>query len=170
MPARNKRDGIIVISDGTPGTAEQLVITHEKGDLAWSEKEEAKTVLDRGVLDSQRSGDEAPCDLSFSTNHVELCATGPESEADTPTLYEIMHKIGAASDWASTSPVGEKHTVTVTFWVLNPDANGLDEKIVFARVSMTSLDFKEGDDANSLDLKAIDFETRPTITRAAYTG
>ena len=45
-----------------------------------------------------------------------------------------------------------------------------DEKIVFARVSMTSLDFKEGDDANSLDLKAVDFETRPTITRESYSA
>jgi len=169
MPVRNRRDGLIIVQDGTPGTPNEIVIAHEEGNLSWTETLNKVAVLDRGALDSRRAGDEAPCKVSFASNHVELCSDILDSgEAETPTAREVFHQIGNAAGWLSTAADGEAFAVRVIFWVLNPDSAGKDEKIVFEKVALDSLKFQEAAEANSLSFEAEDWETKPTITREDY--
>lgn len=167
MPVRNRRDGIIVIQDGTPGSPKEIVIAHEEGNLSWTETVNKVAVLDRGVLDSRRAGDEAPVKLSFSANHVELCSDIDTGE-EAPTAREVFHQIGNAAGWLSTAAHGEAFSVRLIFWVLNPDSSGKDEKIVFEKVALDSFKFQEAAEANSLSFEAEDWETKPTITREDY--
>ena len=170
MPVRNYRDGILVIEDGAE-TANTITISHEQGNLQWTENLAKVVVKDRGALDSRRRGDEEPVKLSFAMNHVELSSDIEDTgEAETPTLREVLQHIGNAAAWESTAAAGEEFSVRLIFWILNPDADGKDEKIVFEYVALDSLQFQEAAEADSQTINAEDFETKPTITRDDYSA
>ena len=170
MRVRNYRDGILVIEDGTE-TPNTITISHEQGNLSWTETLNKVIVRDRGTLDSRRRGDDEPTKLTFTLNHVELSSDISDTgEAETPTLREILHAIGNAAAWASTADDGEEFAVRMIFWILNPDTSGKDEKIVFEKVALDSLQFQEAAEADTLAVNAEDFETKPTVTRDDYSA
>jgi hypothetical protein len=171
MPERTKQDGIILIEDGAEsGEAQQVVVTCEVGDFNWKAAKPQTVLRDRGAIVGSRAADEDPCSGSLSVNHVQLCSGLPDSEeAALPTLYEIMQALAAASSWLSTSAPGYAKTVRLTLWVLNPDPDGLDEKVVFEKAVLDTFEFAEGDpDTEKFTFQ--DMETAPTVTRETYTA
>jgi len=161
---RNLRDGELQISDGG---ANSITLVLDEGNLSFEETRNVINVLDRGVLDHRRAGDEAPISVSFSLKYEYLLAdTGDTAEAIS--VREALTQSGAASSWASTDSTGRPFSTRLTFWVKNPDTAGKDEKIVFEKFHPTSIRVAEGD-PTMIEVTGEDFETIPTITREDYT-
>lgn len=161
MPVRNLRDGELVIKDN--GGANSLTVALDEGDLSWSETHNVVNVLDRGDLSHVRVGDQAPVAGSFTLKFVEFLSSGSGSG---PTPYEGLTQTGAASEWTSTNDDnGDVYTVQVEFTISNPDSAGSDEKLTFAKVCPTSIEFREGDEYDTLSVEFQDFEVQPTIAK-----
>lgn len=157
---RNLRDGQLAVSDGA-GTPLTVTLTLDEGDLNWTETEETVEVLDRGVLDHTRPGNQVPCDISFSIKWNQLISKTANS-SDGNVLYEMVNNLG--STYTSTSGTGQQFTLKYTFTCTSPTAAGT-ETVVFAKVFKQSLDMSEGDDYNTVSFSGRDFETKPTIAR-----
>jgi hypothetical protein len=156
---KNLRDGTVVVSDGT-GTPKTLTLLLDSGDLSWTESEEAVQVLDRGVLDHTREGDQVPVDISFSVKWVQLLAESLSGGSDR-TLYEMVNNTN--STYTTTGGTGQKYSLKYEFTV--NDASGVkNEKITFAKVYKKSMQLGEGADWNTIQFDGCDFERRPTIT------
>lgn len=161
---RNLRDGELKIEDGT-GTPEDLTLALDNGDLSWSETENDVQVLDRGVLDHPRDGDEAAVELSFSFMWTQLinATRSGGSAGSANTLYEMINDLGTT--YISVGASGEKFQLKYTFEVSDPSTGSNNERIVFGKVYKQSLECSEGDEANTVNFTGTDFETKPTITR-----
>jgi hypothetical protein len=162
---RNLRDGTIVIKDGTTPTPLQSTLVLDNGDLQWTEKDNTIEILDRGSISAghTRNGDDASCELSFSTKWRHLIV-GSVTLADGHVLYEMFN--GLYSAYESTSGAGEKYTLKVEFSVADPSAGtATSEKITFAKVYKETIVCGEGSDANKIEFKGKSFETRPTVVR-----
>ena len=61
-------------------------------------------ILDRGLIDEVREGDEVPVDVSFEFNWIYL--TGSPSSGALPTIKDALTRVGNASAWVSSDPDG----------------------------------------------------------------
>lgn len=156
---RNLRDGQIKLKDGT-GTPLSVTLTLESGDLSWSVKQVGIQVLDRGVLDHVRLGDQQPVALSFTIKVDRV------HEATSPvTVYNAFKKTGAAATWVSVGASHEVFMLKVEFTVLDPAGGGADNEVItFNRVYYEEMNYSEGDETNTLEFSGVDHETAPTIT------
>jgi len=168
MAERNKRDGVFVIQDGTE-TPNEITLACEVGDFTWDKSNPMTILRDRGVITGARAADDEVCKGSMTLNHVALCSDLSDTVEEDPTLYEILHSLAAAASWESTSDAGYAKTCRVIFWVLNPDADGKDEKTVFEKVLLDTFNFAEGD-PDTEKFSFIDLETAPTVTRDDYSA
>jgi len=87
----------IKIKDGTAPTPNELEITIGEGNLTLSEKHEREYMLDRGVLDTVRDGDESPLEVSLDAALEYFTGRGANI-----TVGDAMLQRGMASDWVST--------------------------------------------------------------------
>jgi hypothetical protein len=78
---------------------QELEIKIGDGNLTYTESSEYEYDLDRGVLDTVRSGDQVPLDLSLDFVY-EYITTGT-GEAISP--MDALKNIGGASEWVSSS-------------------------------------------------------------------
>jgi hypothetical protein len=84
------------------------------------------------------------------------------------TPYEIFKQIGAAAAWVTTNADGgEVFTLGIRFTVRSPTTGEQDERITFAKVYHTKIDFAEGTPSNKLTVAFRDFETAPSIDKVA---
>ncbi len=79
--------------------AQQLDITIGEGNLTYTEAKEYEYILDRGVLDTVREGDDQPVEVSLEFAY-EYVTTGT-NEAITPV--DAIKKINGAAEWVSSS-------------------------------------------------------------------
>jgi hypothetical protein len=70
-----------------------------EGNLTYEEKQAFTYTLDRGRLDTVKSGDEAPIDVRMDFTWEELTA----ATGDPPTVEDALKQEGAAAGWASAS-------------------------------------------------------------------
>lgn len=158
---RNLRNGTLVLKDGS-GSPKTLTVALDEGDLRWIERQQTIEILDRGVLDHTRPGDQLPVDLSFSAKWTQLLGKEADS-GNALQLYEFLHGL-SATGVVSTSPTGQQFTLTFEFTVADP-ASSNDELITFTKVFRQSLTMNEADRANLITFSGRAFITRPTITR-----
>ncbi len=78
---------------------QQLEIKIGDGNLTYTEANEYEYDLDRGLLDTVRSGDQVPVDLSLDFVY-EYITTGTSEEISP---MDALKKIGGASEWVSSS-------------------------------------------------------------------
>ncbi len=78
---------------------QQLEIKIGDGNLTYTEASEYEYDLDRGLLDTVRSGDQVPVDLSLDFVY-EYITTGTGEEISP---MDALKKIGGASEWVSSS-------------------------------------------------------------------
>ena len=78
---------------------QQLDIKIGDGNLTYTEANEYEYDLDRGVLDTVRSGDQVPVDLNLDFVY-EYITTGT---SETTSPMDALKKIGDASEWRSSS-------------------------------------------------------------------
>ena len=88
----------VTFKDGT-GTPNELLIKIGEGNITFSENRAIEYILDRGLIDEVREGDEAPVDVSFEFNWEYL--TGSPTTAAPPTPKDALQRTGNASSWIS---------------------------------------------------------------------
>lgn len=69
------------------------------GTLTYTENKEFDYILDKGVLDTVRQGDDQPMDISLDFVWEFITA----SSGGTPTVEDVLKKTGEASGWASSA-------------------------------------------------------------------
>ena len=89
----------LAIKDGT-GTPLSVTASFGEGMFQWTRRTPRKYVLDRGKVSTGtvRNDDESPLEVQFSALLNFLISNGSESV----TIYEALHREGAAASWVST--------------------------------------------------------------------
>jgi len=159
---RNLRDGSITIRDGS-GTPKVLVIPISDGDLAFEVSALSMVLMNRGVIDSRRSGDEVPCSISFSFTFEQWQFAAGLATGVSPR--DVLAGDGGAitAGWVSTDACGP-WAVTLEFKVLDPCNANKYEILTFSKVHMDKFSFKEGKDANTVSVSGTALQTKPART------
>jgi len=144
------KNATIKIYDGTTPTPNQLEIKIGEGSMNYVERRNIEYVLDRGLLDEVREGDQVPVDVNFDFTWVYLKA----STGVTPTVEDAVKKRGEAAAWTSTD-VDECRPYAVKIVVLLTPACGADqnEEIVLTDFRYEELDHNLSDGTVSVSGK-----------------
>ena len=92
------------IKDGTTPTPNEVTIKVGEGNITFTENRTIEYILDRGLIDEVREGDEVPVDVSFEFNWIYL--TGSPSSGALPTIKDALTRVGNAASWISSDPDG----------------------------------------------------------------
>ncbi|MEK0324895.1 MAG: hypothetical protein QQN63_04245 [Nitrosopumilus sp.] len=121
------------------GVAEQIEVKIGEGNFTWTETTNRDYILDRGLLDEVRDGDQAPVEVSFDIlwDYIK----GSSSTGAVPTIEEALKQIGNASSWVSSdSDACRPYSVDLVL-VYDPSCTTGDvEKITFSDFRWESLD------------------------------
>lgn len=153
-----KRDGLIMFSDD--GGVHTYTVAFEPGDLSITIPGTATTaILDRGSIANVvlRDGDDAPCELSFST-HMRNAAGD-----DHATLLDLAHRYEGGyveTEWVST---GDTEVFTVDCSVIFSGASfgAADEELLFGKCVIRA-NVSEGD-PNVINVTITSYVSKPTI-------
>jgi len=158
MPVRSLKDATVKIADASgTGGGNVVTVDVEEGDLSYTERSPANIILDRGVLDHARKGNEEPLELSFSMKFQSF------STHVSPSPYDALTKTGGASAWVSDEPNSDAYAVIVEIVITDP-AGGASETITFARFLPEEISFAEGDPNDTLSVSGRGVEVRPTLS------
>ena len=119
------------------GGSETITLKIGEGNLTFREARNMEYFLDRGTLDTVREGDQIPVDLTLNLVWEELRGTsgGTASSGSTPTPYDVLHHVGGAVDWdSSSSDPCEPFAVDVQI-VVTPPCGQHDVKPLFSQTS-----------------------------------
>lgn len=155
MPVRSLRDGVLKLQDGT-GTPNEITVALEDGGISYTETNNVDVIMDRGVLDHVRQGDEAPVEISVSLKFQSFIADA------APTVYEALTQTGDASSWASTRSGEDVYTLNWIFEIQDT-SNATNETLTFSDVWPESIDFAEGTPFNTLEVSGRALITAPSI-------
>lgn len=139
---------------------QQLEVKIGEGNLTYTENKEYEYLLDRGVLDTVKEGDEQPMEVNIDFVY-EFVTTGT-GEAVTPV--DALKGKGGAAEWVSaSSDLCEPYCVTVE--VDHEPSCGATEKeiTVFPEFRHDSLEFDLSEATISVTGRSK--ATEPTITR-----
>jgi hypothetical protein len=159
---RTLRDGSIIIKDGS-GTPKTLTIPISDGDLSFERMRNAFLIMNRGVIDSRRAGDQTAMSLDFSIkfeqwNYSSGASTGLSVQdvlaGDTPAV---------TAGWVSTDTCGP-YAVTIEFRIADPCNVGHYEALTFTKFMAEKFSFKEGSEANTLSISGTALMDKPTRT------
>jgi hypothetical protein len=117
---------------------QQIEIKIGEGNLTYTEAKDYQYLLDRGLLDTVKEGDEQPLEISleFVYEHV----TTGTSEAITPV--DALKRKGAAGEWvSSSSDQCEPYSVDIEVEHAAPCGTNQDETTIMPEFRYDSLDF-----------------------------
>lgn len=168
---RNLRDGVITIEDGTTPTAFTCTLPCEAGDLQWTESTTVQEVKCRGAVVELKEGEENACTVSFSVRlHHFLGYSNASSDPITPP--EILDpRYGGSGTFESTSD--SVYATNLIFTLKDPrERNGnkpgtalTNEIITFAKFTVETLEYAEGEEYNILSVTGKIPAKGPTIAR-----
>ena len=162
MAAIDLKKAVLTIQDGST-TANSLTVKIGEGNLTYSEKRNMEYVLDRGVLDTVKEGDQVPLEVNFDFMWEYIM--GASSTA--PGIVEALR--GSSTVWVSTDTDAcrPKAVDLILTYTPTPNTCGDKETITFPDFRMESLDY---------DLRAAQISCAgkcnalyPTAVRAAQT-
>ena len=93
---------LIKFKDGTTPTPNELTVKVGEGNLTWTENRTIEYILDRGLIDEVREGDEVPVDVSFEFNWEYV--TGSAASGALPTPVDALRGVGNSASWLSSDP------------------------------------------------------------------
>jgi len=132
-----------------------------EGNLTWTESKEYEYLVDRGVLDTVKEGDDQPVEMSMEFVY-EYIKT--QSGQDI-TPVDALKKSGEADEWVtSASDQCEPYAVDVRVLHCVPCGTDYDEDVVFTDFRYESLDFDMGEATIAVSGRCN--VTEPTITRS----
>lgn len=158
---RNLRDGRLRLVDGA-GTPATIEVDLLEGNLQFSETDSTLEIKDRGALLHLRAGDEMAITGSISVKYDEIYL------ASGGTVYQFLNNVGPYSSLTGTRAAdGDRFTLDWEFYVADP-VGGTGELIKFTDVYVTSKDFSEGAEYNTMALSFVSFATKPTLSKADF--
>ena len=89
----------VTIQDGTTPTALSLTVKIGEGNLVYTLRRNIEYILDRGVIDAVREGDQVPVDVRLDAVWEYIKGS---SGSGTPTIADALRQTGEASAWVST--------------------------------------------------------------------
>jgi hypothetical protein len=140
---------------------QQIEIKVGEGNLTFTESKEYEYLLDRGILDAVKEGDEQPLEveLEFVYEHI----TTGTSEAITPV--DALKNKGNASEWVSTSDdLCEPYCVDIEVQHDVPCGTSQDETTILPEFRYDDLEFNLQDATISVSGKCN--ATEATVTRS----
>lgn len=159
---RNLRDGSIIIKDGS-GSPKTLTIPISEGDFAFTVNKPTFVVMNRGVIDSRKSGDQTPTDISFSSKFEQWSyASGASTGLSVRDVIDGT-AAAVAAGWVSTDACGP-WSVTIEFRIADPCNAGHYEALTFSKFHADSVQFKEGNEYNTLSLSGRALVPEPART------
>jgi len=162
MARINLRNCTFTISDGS-GTPNEVVVDVGQGNLTWTETFNREYIPNRGALDDVVEGDDAPMSVDFQ--FVLDYLRSPSGDT-TPTVYEALNKIGAASAWVSSdSDTCRPYAVDITVANVPNCVTGFDETFIFPDFRLDSMNPDMG--AAQVSASGRCNAIRPTITNTA---
>ena len=159
---RNLRDGTITLRDGS-ATPKTLVIPISTGDFAFDINIPAFIVMNRGKIDSRKTGDEAAIDISFSIL-FEQWSFG-QGLSTGISVADAFQGVGGAATWVSTDACGP-FSINIQFDMNDPCTPGKKETPLFGKFHADKLAFKEGNESNSLAISGKALQQLPVRTYA----
>ena len=99
-PALATADGIPSDDAAISFSGRQVEVKIGEGNITYTENREMEYILDRGVLDTVREGDQQPVDVSMDFVWEFITAI---SGATTPTIEDALKQRGPAASWVSSS-------------------------------------------------------------------
>ena len=106
---------------------QKLTIKVGDGTLKWDRNKKFDYMLDRGVLDTVREGDQVPLDVDFGFSYEQVTADTDEP----PTPEDAICKSGMANEWVS-SATGDPcapYAINIVLEHLMPCGDVTDERI-----------------------------------------
>ena len=79
----------------------QVKVKVGEGNLSWDENRTIEYILDRGVIDEVREGDEVPIDVNLDIQWQFITGDAGDPGGGLATLEDILKQTGLASDWIS---------------------------------------------------------------------
>ena len=133
------KDATVTISDGA---AASVVASVGDGNVQWTEKRNVDYILDKGLIDEVREGDQEPVDVSMQFN-FELVTAYSTSHV---TVEEAISQTGNASGWTSSDADACRPYAVDIGIVLNPAAAACTgyKSITLADYRWEQLDFDIG--------------------------
>ena len=150
----------LFILDGTSPTQLTVEVKIGEGNMTYSERRNMDYILDKGLLDTVREGDQVPVEVRFDFQWEFLKTDGA---GPPPTVEEALKNEGAASAWISsaTDPC-EPYAVDIRL-TNTPVCPGVkNEEIYLADFRWESLD-------HDLRANSVAVSGQANITRAAIT-
>lgn len=131
------KDAYLKLSDGasTPNT---LLVKIGEGNMTYSEKRNMEYMLNRGVLDDVREGDEIPVDVSFDYVWQYIIGNGSAEVS----VEDFLKRTNGASAYISSDPDAcRPYAVDITIeYMPNPYSCGDKETITLADFRYEGLD------------------------------
>lgn len=136
-----KKDGQIVIKDGTVATPLTYTVAYEDGNLTLNQpKRASQTIRDRGAIVGERQTDQQEGTISFSV-HMREFTNGTDA-----TIVDVCEFDGAWSAATSTgSSAFESDMVDIEFTVEGTDFSDSADHVATANTVKLEWDFSEGD-------------------------
>lgn len=121
------------------GASHKLTVRIGNGNLTFSEKRNMQYILNRGILDQVRLGDQVPLDVKFDFEWEYITGVG----FDNPVApSDALKQVGSASTWTSTDPDPCKpYCVDVYMFNVPPCAPTNSETIILPEFRYESLDY-----------------------------
>lgn len=79
----------------------QIKVKVGEGNLTWDESKPREYLLDRGVIDEVRDGDETPMDINLDIKWEFITGDTGDPGGGLPTLEDVLKQTGLAEDWVS---------------------------------------------------------------------
>lgn len=121
------------------GASHKLVLRIGQGNLTFSEKRNIDYILNRGILDQARLGDQVPVEVKFEFEWEYITGAG----FDNPIApVDAFKKVGSASAWTSTDPDACKpYSVDIYMFNIPPCTATNAETIVLPEYRWETLDY-----------------------------
>lgn len=121
----------------------RLEIKIGEGNLTYNEVKNREYLLNRGLLDTVRDGDDTPVDVSFDFTWEFLTAV---TDAGVPTIEDALKQRGEASGWVTTSADAcEPYCVNIEVYY-DPGCGGANTELIELKYFRhESLDHNLGD-------------------------
>lgn len=163
VAARNLRDAVITIKDGSP-TPNTLIVSPDNGDLSFTVHSPTVTILNRGSLHSKRAGNDQEVDVSFSFMFTQWENAMGVSGVSVP---DALQKRGGASAWVTADTnVCNIYCVNLVFQITDPCDPTKKETIAINNFHAESLVFTEGETADKISVTGKAFVTTVDSTYA----
>lgn len=164
------KDATLKIKDGGSNEVE---IKLGDGDMTYTERRNIEYILDKGLLDDVREGDQVPVQVQFDATWDYII--GPSSASTvtsgsptgTPTIEDALKQRGGAANWVSTdSDTCRPYAVDIEI-TINPQPGGCGDQETILLSDFRYEEIGHGLRQGNLNISGQCNVTEATATRVA---